>query len=431
MTRAIVLFFLLAVLGGCEGHDPHVRLLERYSFSDAGARQRTYAGEEFPDSAGIQIYALRAGGTAKPLRVEYEVTKGGGSVNPRVVMVQDANLALTRWTGGQASTLQEMRARVYDSDGELLSSRQLRGLAFSEARWDSCIYPPERGMIDMAWSPIHDTTLLVSGQGLFIQGNRYFDWLPHPDPEFKDTRNIEVDTRGNFYIGDNDGSIHKSTDGGATWQAISKPIPGFQGVFDFTVTRNDHLWMTTYYHSIRCSRDGGTSWSVDTAGLAKDERIGDIYSLSDGTIVMMSLNSNVYQSMDDGHTWQPLDLPGKPFGLFVTPDDEIVVFALAITPGNNGYAVYKAQTPGGEYQKTAHIPSEFGARSLIHVYSHEGLYYVGIPGAGVYTTTAFEDFEIFKRLPRLFELFMSGEGLLIGTHTQHKKAYYKKIARNR
>jgi hypothetical protein len=63
------------------------------------------------------------------------------------------------------------------------------------------------------------------------------------------------------------------------------------------------------------------------------------------------------------------------------------------------------------------------------------------PGNGILVFTGFpfiskpipgfEEFEEYVRIPRLFELFMTGEGTLIGTHVRREKAWYKKIIDSR
>jgi len=426
--KKILFFLFFAILLACEQQDPAIILKQDYRFNEIGWDQRVVAGEAYSDSVGLDISGLEPG---KNLRIEFEVIRGGGSVDPGVAVTNENNQALTHWVTGMECTRQTVRARIFDSKGNLLSSRDLNNLAFREDRLDSLYYPPEPDLNDMAWNPLTQETYLVNGFDLFRQGERYFDWNASHREELKGAREIEFDSQGNLYVGNNKGEILKSTDAGSSWEFISKPIPGFEGVLDFTVTQNDYLWITSYYHSLRCSRDGGTTWSVDTTGLAKNERIGDIYSLSDGTLLLMTLNSNLYQSTDDGHTWQSFDAPERVYTLFVTPEDEIIVFTLRILPGLNGYTAYKADSLGGEFNKTDHIPSQFGARNLIHAYLYEGVYYVGIPGAGIYTTSDFEAFDEFVDIPRLFELFMTGEGTLIGTDIRRTEAYYKRILSGR
>jgi photosystem II stability/assembly factor-like uncharacterized protein len=428
MVKKNLFFLIFVIFLGCEQQDPEIILQKDYRFEEMGWGQRAVAGEDLSDSVGIYISGLEPGSN---LRIEFKVTRGGGAVDPGIEYTNDNNKALTHWKTGLESTQQTVNAKIYDSKGTLLSSRDLTALAFRPGRLDSLSVAPETGLRDMEWDPVTGKTFMVSGEGLFMQGEHYFEWNHHPKTELNRAFNMETDSRGHLYVSTYDGEILKSTDGGASWQFISKPIPGFDGVLDFTITHNDYLWVTSYYHSLRGSRDGGATWSVDTTGLAKDERIGDIYSLSDGTLLLLTLNSNVYQSSDDGSAWQPMDVPDPAFKLFVTPEDEIIVFTLTIIPGSNGYTVYKADSAGDEFRETERILSEFGARSVIHAYLYQGIYYVGIPGAGIYKTSGFEEFEEYVRIPGLFELFITGEGTLIGTHIRREKAWYKKIIDSR
>lgn len=426
MKYFIYSVFLLVALWSCtEQKAPEVKTLERYRFFVRGGNQRAPANSTLTDSVGLSINGLLP---SNDLQVFFKVIRGGGMVEDGKVVPDFRSMALTRWQTGSASTLQEIKAEVYNASGDLLKSVNLRSYALREGMVDTLYDGDDLFMNDMAYNAPGDTTFFTTFNGLYGQGNRYFNWVNDTRPAVSNARSIEFDGQGSFYIASSRGEIYKSTDRGVEWEELVEPFPGYNDIIDLQATSNGYLWATTYYgdHGLKCSRDGGSTWSIDSSGLDPKERMNDIYRLPDGRFLLLTKDQNLYSSSDDGHTWNPLPSPDNPFKLFVGDQQEVIVMEPARRNGEWGYAVYKYNNiDSGSFEEVAHIPS--GVNMRIRIHSYQGMYYLGIPFEGIYTTADFVDFEKFAGIPDLRELYMTAEGTLIGTDIQRERVFYRTL----
>jgi len=416
-------------MGSCsDPGDPEIEVLEDYTFSTRGEKQRALSGSLLGDSVGLYISGLHTSGGENPTRLQvyFEVKSGGGTVDPQEVTSNHRSMALTRWQTGVSSTLQELEAQVYRENGEFLKSIPIQSYALQQGRWDTLYGGQDLQMTDMATDPDGDTTFFTTHSGLFAGGKQYFQWLQNTMPEAYNARGIECDPQGHFYMTNIRGELFKSTNSGADWQEVTEPAPGYENLMDLHITSNGYIWITPWYGELglRCSRDGGQTWSIDTTGLHSDDRIKGIYRLPDGRFLLHTWNKAIYQSSDDGHTWEPFPSPDNPYHLFVTEQGDVIVFRPESRSGEWGYSAYRSHGSEGEpFTHIHHFPAR-GISTGVKIYSYNGVYYLGIPYSGVYTTAGFENFDQFAHIPDLFELYMSGRGVLIGTPFQRQKIYY-------
>ncbi len=143
---------------------------------------------------------------------------------------------------------------------------------------------------------------------------------------------------GVLWAGSDDGLLHRSPDGGATWENVTPDVlPDPIRIDTIELSRHDpdtvYLSGTRYKLNDRRpylfrTRDGGRTWAQITDGIPdgdftrviREDRVrpGMLYA---GT------ESTVYVSFDDGDSWHPLqsNLPVVPITDMSVKDDEIAV----------------------------------------------------------------------------------------------------------
>jgi hypothetical protein len=234
---------------------------------------------------------------------------------------------------------------------------------------------------------------------------------------------LNIDAAGIIYLNNYFGQIYKSNDGGNSRNICNQPYPLHDYFNYLTVTKDGYLWTTATEipKGLRCSRDGGSTWSADTAGLMPNELIGDIFRLNSGEILFQSLNWNLYKSIDDGKTWQTITCPLHPTKLYVTENDEIIIF----NQENGGISIYKSTDIGQSYRKVYGIIPESWLWPWKKTIQQKGDYYfMVIPGYGIIKTKDFENFETFWRNTNIIYLFQTHEGVLIAKDFSNDKVYY-------
>lgn len=152
----------------------------------------------------------------------------------------------------------------------------------------------------------------VSAQGI-NPSSGHVRWLnPYPN-------NPQV-----LYAGmDGLGGLYRSTDGGATWQAASKGLPGGAWVTALTADpqRPSRVLIGLRYPDrahppayIFVSEDGGLSWRSSSLGMSllanNDGRITGL-AWSGSTLIAATASDGLYASADGGRSWQPAVMPRR------------------------------------------------------------------------------------------------------------------------
>ncbi|UUZ77189.1 glycoside hydrolase [Polaromonas sp. P1(28)-13] len=128
------------------------------------------------------------------------------------------------------------------------------------------------------------------------------------------------DNSATLYAGTRPATLHRSTDGGATWQELATPgIAKFSDVnmgptrvtqllFDpFTAGR---LWATVEIGGIYRSDDAGATWRLLVNGLVSTDVHGIAVTRTPAgaTRILASTNRGLHTSVDHGETWAFLEL---------------------------------------------------------------------------------------------------------------------------
>lgn len=154
-------------------------------------------------------------------------------------------------------------------------------------RWDEA---------EQRWS--HIPTAM---DGLHIWALRY---APH-DPDV-------------LFAGVSPGALYRSTDGGRDWQRLSAEIPEIC-MFNLTsrITQiefdpidNDTVWASVEIDALHRSTDRGETWTRLNRGLTTDDVHGVAVLNQEGRrIVLAAVNRGVHRSVDDGETFERVELP--------------------------------------------------------------------------------------------------------------------------
>ncbi len=144
-------------------------------------------------------------------------------------------------------------------------------------------------------------------------------------------------TRGLFWAGSDDGLIHVSRDGGATWRNVTPPeslLPAWALISIIEASPHDpavaYVAATRYKHDdfspyLLKTADCGATWRRIDAGLDTFTRVIRADPARAG-LLYAGTESGVHVSLDDGATWQPLrgNLPVVPIHDLAVKDGDLI-----------------------------------------------------------------------------------------------------------
>ncbi|MGH9487468.1 MAG: WD40/YVTN/BNR-like repeat-containing protein, partial [Terriglobales bacterium] len=122
-----------------------------------------------------------------------------------------------------------------------------------------------------------------------------------------------------IWVGSDDGLVHVTTDGGATWSGVRPPqLPTWstitciepshtdQGTAYVSASRYDWDDFQPYVYK---TTDYGKTWTAITNGLPQDEYVESVrQDPNDPDLMFAATSATVYFSLDGGQQWQPLKL---------------------------------------------------------------------------------------------------------------------------
>jgi photosystem II stability/assembly factor-like uncharacterized protein len=165
--------------------------------------------------------------------------------------------------------------------------------------------------------------------------------------------------RGLLWVGSNDGLVHLSRDGGATWTNVTRNIPGLVDwgtISNITPSRYDAgtAYLTVDAHQVDNrdpwvyrTTDYGQSWRLITGGLPKTP-VGYAHMIAEDPVkrglLYLGTEGGLYVSFNDGEAWQPLqtNLPHAPvYWIVVQPR----FHDLAIATYGRGFWILDDITP--------------------------------------------------------------------------------------
>lgn len=139
---------------------------------------------------------------------------------------------------------------------------------------------------------------------------------------------------GTVYVGNSEGAIVKSTDGGATWARLNDmryPISAIE------VSNADSrvVLAATSRKGLYRTADGGLTWENLEESFEKfreADRVSHISQSADGKMIAIATEYGIFRSTDVGATWAPLPL--------VSAAGDVTITALAVAPRHNDVIYY-------------------------------------------------------------------------------------------
>lgn len=412
LLRIQAFVVLLLTIISCNFNDPSVETLASYNFSYFNNNQISVGGEYLKDSIFVQVYSNVTPKDVGGFTVEFKVIKGGGTVDQQIVKTNKSGKAATRWKLGTDSFTQIVSARVTDPNGNMFPESQITAHGMLYNAWNEIDYSPLNQLSDLASDTISGQSWMISASKVYKRGSNFLDWQPINEPKLNGAREIEIDKNGVVYIGTWYGELYKSTDHGLSWIKCTNPIPDRPYYFYFWITRDGDLWATQYERGLWHSNDGGTTWLNPANVSGKKFYMNGAFRLKNGWLLSLgdptAQKQEVMKSEDDGKTWTPLTTPNYPYSLFVTENDEIIVF----TQSNAG--IYKSTDLGKSYKMVFSGSVTFNTSSMqSYIHQFGNLYYMAIPGFGVLKTRNFEQFETFFSEPNINGLYIDHTGSVV------------------
>jgi len=144
---------------------------------------------------------------------------------------------------------------------------------------------------------------------------------------------IAVDSESSVYVNSSGDGIHRSTDGGSTWEPVAG---GGHNIVADQVSPGGTIY--TYVFGINKSVDGGVTWADASSGLG-DPLPGEpgpmvsalaIDRRNPSTLYAGRWEMGIYKSTDGGSSWHELDMGLRPSGVLsiaVDPNNSSIVFA--------------------------------------------------------------------------------------------------------
>ena len=421
--KLVALGIFLTIFTACADFpDPENTPVESYSFNNNGLDRKGFANDYISDSLLINVRDSYQGICLPGFLVLFEVTKGGGEVDNTEIFTDGQGNAYTRWKLGTSGTEQLVEAQIFNPSGKYLATVPFRAIGFLPGAWNTVSFQPDLSFSDMAADTINGVTLAIGQGGIYEQGERYFDWNLTAYNNLNGPRRIILGADQKLYVSTWYGQLFKSSDKGVSWQECNRPWPDHSYYFFMTLTHDNSIWVTAIGKSLRCSRDGGETWTDASAGLPAEELLGDIYRLTDGTLFFLSLNCHLNKSVDDGHTWTSVSVSNYPIKLYVTDNDELILFNQEA-----GISILKSTDKGEHFIKKHSVWPAFGTLMDHTVYKRGRTYYILIPGYGILLTTDFEKFETIFNSDAVNDMFMDDEGVIIARELGGQQVHYRDI----
>ncbi len=421
--RQTVLLICIACFFPYCSPDPSLEILESFSIDfENGSDQRLLPGEK----ANVILRVFNnLNPSDEPMKVNFEVINGGGSLSENSTYTDENRKAITEWTVGGESFNNTLRASIYKLSGEYVTSRDLTVSCFIPDSWNKVSTEPDGKITAMATDTVYGITLMISGGAVYRQGDRYYAWEKLVDPILETPRTIEIDANGILYVSTWSGDVIKSTDHGSAWKKCTKPYPEDPYYIYMSVANDNYIWAGKFDFPTKFSKDGAITWH-DAGGDLSTFLNGNTFRLKSGALVNHGTNgtsrNRLNISYDDGLTWISRETPGYSTVMYVNENDEIF-----IGTQEYGFTIYQTTDMGATFKRVHSVYPEWGTTMENNIFNKwNGFYYIIVPGFGILKSADLIHYENYWLNSDLNDLFIDHNGVLIAKNWDYKTVYYWK-----
>lgn len=381
----------------------------------------------YGDSIDVALNVIYGYDNKSGAKVRFEILEGGGTLSKTETVTDVNGKATTIWKPGKLSSGPVLRASAYNELDELVASRDLNAFSFIPDDWvkvTTGIDPIVTDIHDMACDTEAGITLMVSNGKIYREGERYYWWSPVDDPLLNGAQKIEADGNGTMYVLTDSyfekQKLVRSTDHGKTWTQCTDPYgTPAKSDYNFEICNDNSIWAYSYGVPVRFSADGGMTWQSTRDSLIAWSQ-ADVFRLTNGDLLFYGYGCDLNISKDNGQTWNKITTPPSTIGLFVTPEDKIVISALGV-----GFMIYTSDDycQSFKYVKAYQTQEVFLTGNF--VFRWKDKYYISIPAYGVVETKDFKNMELLLNFDQ-YDTFIDHNGILVSKGKDYKSAYYLK-----
>lgn len=245
----------------------------------------------------------------------------------------------------------------------------------------------DRDLYSIRFSPDTKLGLIVGEDGTIMRStDGGATWTTETSGTSKNLLKVDLlDDQTAVAVGA-DGTIVRTSDGGEHWQVIKSPK--LITIFDVSFTDKNTGWAVGEFATVLNSTDGGQTWKVVSGGNTNDFTIGPYFTINftdPQNGVAGGLAGELATTNDGGKTWKPAKLP-----------DQVGAYAVAVDAANKkvwaggtgGRAFY--QPIGGAWQEAPR--TTFNDLTDIALVGNEGVM-VGLNGTILLTDNAGEQWQ--------------------------------------
>jgi photosystem II stability/assembly factor-like uncharacterized protein len=414
-------FFLISLLFSCNP-DPSIETLLSYSL-----RFENISGQKFDpgEKVNVKLNARNDLISNDPLRIEFSIVEGGGSLSSTNVTTDSTGEAKTEWTIGSQSAKNKLSARLFNSNGEYIASSELSALSFIPDKWIEVTDNPERNITGMVADTVNNFTIMLAQGSLYRQGDRFYKWERIETNIQSTVRSINIDQHQNLWITTWNGDVFRSTDHGQTWVQRTKPYPDVSLFIYMCVSNDDYLWVGRPDNTVKFSKDGGLTWQNGPSDLPYYIS-GSVFRMKNGAIVVHGTKKpdklRLHISYDDGLTWVVRETPGYSTSLYVTDNNEIITGTQ-----ENGFTFYKSADMGLTFTRIQAVSISWITTMERNIFNKwKNFYYIIVPGHGILKSFDLLHYEEYVIDPNFRDLFIDHNGVLIASGKDYNKIFYMK-----
>jgi photosystem II stability/assembly factor-like uncharacterized protein len=415
-TSLLILLFLVSC-----NPDPSIETLLNFSMNF----QNT-AGQRFSPGDKVDVLLTARNNLVENdyLRIEFVIASGGGTLSKSSVITDSLGEARTEWTIGNVSTGNILDALMFDSRGVYITHTSLLASCLLPDMWNEMSdNSPDKNIRGMVADTVNKFTIMLAGNDLYRQGDRYYRWdkLPNPGISF---RTIDINSKGVIYASTWTGELLKSTDHGQTWNMCTKPYPLVPYFIYVCMANDDYIWVGRPDSPVKFSKDGGMTWQTGPSDLPYFIT-GNVFRMKDGTIVCHGTKNpdklRLHYSVDNGITWNVRETPNYSTNMFVTKNDEII-----IVNQENGVTFLKTTDLGLTYTRIHSVNVGWRTTMERSIFNRwKNFYYVIVPGYGILKSYDLLHYEPFSSSTSFRDLFVDHNGVLIALDINYNKVYYR------